>query len=63
MLIPELVRPSKILQYIEFSDIPDISIEEIAQTFGYEPSLIPAEAVSEDISDVDIKNLAEKVWK
>ena len=62
-LVPELIIPSKILDYMELTGIPDNYLDEIGQTFGCLPVIVTSEEGKSDIKNMNILELAEKVWK
>lgn len=62
-LVPELIIPSKILDYMELTGIPDNYLDEIGKTFGCLPVIVTSEEGKSDIENMNILELAEKVWK
>ena len=61
--MPELIIPSKILDYMELTGIPGNYLDEIGQTFGCLPVIVTSEEGKSDIKNMNILELAEKVWK
>lgn len=61
-IVPVLVRPGRILEYLDSDDIHDSVKAELAMLFGHEIIYAEPELCRQDIGDKDIRELAASLW-